>query len=120
VRFVEADILHTGDTFWNGLYPFIDHSTGGHIDGTIAAADANIAATTDRNIVIPGHGTPVATRAQLRDMLVDVRATIAGLKRQGFSIEAAIAARPTAPHDAKWYRSVVTPALFTRLVYEGL
>lgn len=123
VRFVEADILHTGDTFWNGIYPFIDYSTGGHIDGTIAAAEANIAETTDRTIIIPGHGAPIATRQQLldfRDMLVEVRSNVAALKRRGLSLEATIAARPTAAHDTKWYRSVISPALFTRLVYEGI
>ena len=35
VTFGEADILHTGDTYWNGIYPFIDDSTGGSIDGMI-------------------------------------------------------------------------------------
>ena len=123
VRFVEADILHAGDTFWNGIYPFIDYSTGGHIDGTIAAAEANLASTTERTIIIPGHGTPAGTRAQLRafrDMLVDVRASVAALKRRGMSLEAIIAARPTAAHDAQWGQFVIGPALFTRLVYEGL
>ena len=73
VRFTEADILHTGDTYWNGIYPFIDYSTGGSIDGSIRAADANLAATTDTTIVIPGHGPPVSDRSELqefRDMLV--------------------------------------------------
>jgi glyoxylase-like metal-dependent hydrolase (beta-lactamase superfamily II) len=41
VTFQEADILHCGDTFWNGIYPFIDYSTGGNIDGMIKAAQAN-------------------------------------------------------------------------------
>jgi glyoxylase-like metal-dependent hydrolase (beta-lactamase superfamily II) len=56
VHFVEADILHTGDTFWNRDYPFIDYWTGGSIDGQIRAAEANIAKVTDKTIVIPGHG----------------------------------------------------------------
>jgi glyoxylase-like metal-dependent hydrolase (beta-lactamase superfamily II) len=59
VAFREADILHVADTFWNGIYPFIDYSTGGSIDGMIAASDANLAATTDNTIIIPGHGRPV-------------------------------------------------------------
>ena len=46
VYFVEADILHTGDTFWNRDYPFIDYWTGGSIDGQIRAAEANIAKVT--------------------------------------------------------------------------
>jgi glyoxylase-like metal-dependent hydrolase (beta-lactamase superfamily II) len=47
VTFGEADIVHVADTFWNGIYPFIDYSTGGSIDGMIAASNANLAATTD-------------------------------------------------------------------------
>ena len=50
--FVEADVLHTGDTWWNGHYPFIDYSTSGNIDGMIKAAEANVATVTDKTIVI--------------------------------------------------------------------
>jgi len=60
VNFGEADILHVGDTYWNGIYPFIDYSTGGSIDGTIAACDANLAAATADTIIIAGHGQPVS------------------------------------------------------------
>jgi glyoxylase-like metal-dependent hydrolase (beta-lactamase superfamily II) len=63
VTMPEADILHCGDTYWNGIYPFIDYSTGGNIDGMIKAAEANVAAVTDKTIVIPGHGNPVSNRA---------------------------------------------------------
>src|SRR5712675_1815947 len=45
VTIPEADILHTGDTYWNGVYPFIDYSTGGNIEGMLKAAEANLAAT---------------------------------------------------------------------------
>ena len=38
VTFAEANVVHVGDTFWNGIYPFIDYSTGGSIDGMIAAS----------------------------------------------------------------------------------
>ena len=78
VTFTDADILHAGDTYWNGIYPFIDYSTGGSIDGTIRATDANLMATTDRTVIIPGHGQPVSNRAELRnyrDMLVAIRRT---------------------------------------------
>src|SRR5215468_7776286 len=75
VAFAEADIVHVGDTYWNGIYPFIDYSTGGNIKGMIKAADANLAATRDTTIVIPGHGHPISNRSELkayRDMLVDI------------------------------------------------
>ena len=123
VHFRDADILHTGDTYWNGVYPMIDYSTGGHIDGSIAAAEANLRTTTDSTIVIPGHGRPVSDRAGLqafRNMLVGTRANVAALKRQGHSLEAITAARPTAAWDARWGQFVIGPTLFTKLIYEGI
>jgi glyoxylase-like metal-dependent hydrolase (beta-lactamase superfamily II) len=123
VTFSEADIVHVADTFWNGIYPFIDYSTGGSIDGMIAASDANLAATTNNTIIIPGHGHPVSNRAELkefRDMLVAVRDNVAKLKNQGRSRDETVAARPTAAFDAKWGQFVIDPGFFTRLVYEGV
>ena len=116
--------MHVGDTFWNGVYPFIDYSTGGSIDGTIAACDANLAAATaDTRSSSPGHGQPVSNKSELqqfRDMLVGVRENVATLKRQGRSRDEAVAAKPTAAYDAKFGALVIDPGFFTRLVYEGV
>jgi glyoxylase-like metal-dependent hydrolase (beta-lactamase superfamily II) len=123
VTFVEADILHAADTFWNGVFPFIDYSTGGSIDGMIRAAEANLAATTNKTIVISGHGRPVGNRAQLaefRDMLVDVRESVATLKRQGRPLRDIIAARPSARYDASWGNYAIDGALYTKTVHEGV
>lgn len=64
IRFVEADIVHLGDTWFNGIYPFIDYSTDGSIDGMIRATERSLADMTDSTIVIPGHG-PVGNRNSL-------------------------------------------------------
>jgi glyoxylase-like metal-dependent hydrolase (beta-lactamase superfamily II) len=122
VYFEKADILVTGDTFWNGVYPFIDRKTGGSIDGMIRAADVNVARATDTTLIVPGHG-PLARRADLvlyRNMLITIRANVAELKRQGKSEKEAVAAKPTAAYDAKWGSFVIDPAFFTRLVYGGV
>jgi hypothetical protein len=100
-----------------------DFSTGGSNDGSIRAADANLAATTDTTIIIPGHGPPVSNRSKLqdfRDMLVGIREDVAALKRQGRSLEDTVKAKPTAAYDAKWGNFVIGPARFTRLVHEGV
>ena len=122
VEFGEADILHVGDTLWNGHFPFIDYSTSGSIDGTIRAAEANVARVSDKCIVIPGHG-PVGNKSQLiefRDMLVTIRERVADLKKQGKSLDEALAAKPTADYDAKWGGFVIDGNFFTRLVYAGV
>lgn len=122
VHFSDADVRHVGDTWWNGYYPFIDYSSGGNIDGSIDAAEVNVARTTGKTIVFPGHG-PIGDRAGLiefRDMLVAIRAKVADLKQAGRSIEEAAAAKPTAAFDEKWGQFVTTPDAFTRLVYQGV
>jgi glyoxylase-like metal-dependent hydrolase (beta-lactamase superfamily II) len=123
VYFADADILHVGDTCWNGSYPFIDYSTGGSIDALIRAAEANIARVTDKTIIIPGHG-PIANKSNLiefRDMLVAIRERVSALKKQGLSLAEVVAARPTAAYDAaKWGSFFIDGATFTSLVFAGL
>ncbi len=121
-HFTDADILHVGDTFWNGYYPFIDYSTGGSIDGMIRATEANLAKVTDKMIVIPGHGA-VGDKSQLtfyRDLLVGVRDKVATLKKQGRSREEIVAAKPTATTDAEWGGGFMSPARFIGLVFQGV
>jgi len=122
VEFEHANILHVGDTWWNGYYPFIDANTGGSIDGMIRASEANIAKVTNETIVIPGHG-PVGDKSGLiafRDMLVGVRRKVAVLKQSGQSLPEVIAAKPTAEFDAQWGGFVIDGKTFTQLVYAGV
>ncbi|MGH9595890.1 MAG: MBL fold metallo-hydrolase, partial [Edaphobacter sp.] len=119
VHFTEADIFHCGDTFWNGFYPFIDYSSGGNIDGMIAASEKNLATVADSTIIIPGHG-PIGNKAQLtefRDMLVGARDNVAKLKKEGKSLQDTIAAKPTASYDEKWGKK---PEAFIGYVYQGV
>jgi glyoxylase-like metal-dependent hydrolase (beta-lactamase superfamily II) len=123
VTFAEADIVHAGDVYWNGIYPFIDYSTGGSIDGTIRAVEALLAEIGDRTIVVPGHGRPVSNKSELaayRDMLVAIRGNVSALKQEGRSLDEILAARPTAAFDPTWGQFVIGPTFFTRLVHEGL
>jgi len=122
VYFWHADVLATGDTFWNGMYPFIDYIGGGSIDGAIRAANENLALAGENTQVIPGHG-PLGDRAQLtefRDMLVSVRARVAALKSKGQSESDVVAAKPTSDLDGKWGQALISGDLFTRLVYRGV
>lgn len=122
VFFQEANIIHVGDTLWNGFYPFIDNSTGGSIDGQINAAEADIKMIDKETIVVPGHG-PIGDKQDLvvwRDMLVGAREKIAKLKKDGRTVEETIAANPTKQWDEKFGQWVIPPALFTRVVYEGV
>jgi glyoxylase-like metal-dependent hydrolase (beta-lactamase superfamily II) len=123
VLFEEADVIAVaGDTWWNGIYPFIDYSTGGSIDGMIRATEWNLSVITDKTMVIPGHG-PVGNKAALtefRDMLAIIRNNVAVLKKQGKPLDETIATKPTAAYDAKFGQFLITPAFFVTLVYSGV
>ncbi len=119
VYFTEADILHCGDTWWNGIYPFIDYSSGGNINGMIAATAQNLDIATGDTIIVPGHG-PIGNKVQLtefRDMLVTTRDSVSKLKKEGKTLEETVAAKPTAAFDEKWDQK---PAAFIGYVYQGV
>ncbi len=123
VFFEEANVIHVGDIFWNGLYPFIDYSTGGSIDGTIAASAKVIAAVDSDTVIIPGHGKPLSTLDDLKhyhEMLATIRDNVARLKSAGRSVEETVAANPTDAFDEQWGKAIISPAFFTRLVYKGV
>jgi cyclase len=122
VQFVKADVVHMGDLFFNGSYPYIDVSSGGRVDGVIAAADRALAATTDKTRFIPGHGA-LGTKADLlayRDTVKTLRDRIAKLKAEGKTRDAVIAAKPTADYDAKWGQAFMKPDVWTGIVYDSL
>ncbi len=123
VTFSQANVIHAGDIYWNGIYPFIDHSTGGGINGMIAGADAILSRADDDTIIIPGHGQPVSNRSELlsyRDMLVAIRDAVRSLKSQGKMLGEIIAEKPTSAFDAKWGQFVIGPDFFVKLVHEGV
>ncbi|WJH41889.1 MBL fold metallo-hydrolase [Aliirhizobium terrae] len=123
VLFEKNNVLHVGDTYWNGIYPFIDYSTGGSIDGTIRALEKNLALADRDTIIIPGHGMPVSNRAEMlefHDMLVAIRDNVARLKAKGMTLAQTQAEKPTKAFDAKWGQFVIGPDFFTKLVYEGV
>ena len=116
------NILHTGDTWFKGYYPFIDYDSGGSIDGLVTASAENLALADSETIVVLGHGE-VGKRSDLiafHDMLLDVRGKVSDLKKKGLSLEATVRARPTASFDQKLASGFVGPELFVRLVYRGV
>jgi cyclase len=117
-----ANVVHMGDTYFNGRYPFIDLSSGGSVDGMIGAADLVLAFADSNTRIIPGHG-PLGNRASLqayRDMLVTIRDRIRGMVRDGMSLALVQAAKPTLQFDAVWGKGRITPELLVETVFAEL
>ena len=119
VRFEKANVLHTGDVFFNGRYPYIDGSTGGRIDGMIAGADHLLSLADTATKIVPGHGA-LATKAELakyRDMLSAAADRVRKLKASGKTLEQAIAAKPFVDLDAEWGKGRFNGDAFVKVVY---
>ncbi len=122
IHFPEADVIHTGDVYFNGLYPFIDTSSGGSIAGMIEATEKVLALAGDETKIIPGHGA-LSNRAELenyRQMLVNVKARTEKAIAQDNSLEEFIASKPTSDYDADWGGGFLKPEQFLTIVYEDL
>ncbi len=122
IQFRKANVIHMGDIFFNGMYPFIDVSTGGHLAGMIAAVDQVLPMLDAGTKVIPGHG-PVTDKAGLaayRSMLGAVRDAVKPLVTAGKSRAEVIAAKPTRGLDAAWGNGFLKPDAFVGTVYDGM
>ena len=122
VHFVNTNVIHTGDVYFNGMYPFIDTSSGGTIQGVIAACDRVLAIANDETRIIPGHG-PLSNKAGLRayrDMLATVADRIGKLLAEGKKVEDVAAAKPTADLDEKWGKGFVKPDTFAQMVAHNI
>jgi len=122
IHFVKGNVIHTGDLWFNGMYPLIDIGSGGTINGMIRGVDQVLALADDRTKIVPGHG-PLGDKAALqtyREMLVTVADRVEKLKASGEAVEEVVAAKPTADLDATWAKGSIQPNTFVALVYDSL
>ncbi|MEO9969063.1 MAG: MBL fold metallo-hydrolase [Hyphomonadaceae bacterium] len=122
VLFEDANILHMGDVFFVGNFPFIDVSSGGTVEGFLNAMRKAHSLIDDETQVIPGHG-PLASKADIAasiEMLAGVHQAASAAFDSGVSVEDAVANELLAPWAETWGSGSISADLFTRLVYADL
>ena len=120
ILWTRANVLHMGDTWFNGLLPFIDLDSGGSIDGAIVAVERGLALANDGTVIIPGHG-PVGRRADLvryRDMLVLIRDRVRAEIRRHRTLDQIKALRLADPYGRP--NGFIPPDNFIETVYTSL
>jgi len=122
IHYQNANVIHTGDTFFNGIFPYIDLNNGGSVNGYIAAQKKMISLSNDQTKIIPGHG-PLANKSQLEQavsMLIDSKNKISKLIAQGKSEEQVVKLNPLSKYHKDWSWSFITTEKMTRQVYKSL
>ena len=119
VHFPDRNVLHMGDIYFNGFYPFIDGSSAGSLAGMIAGVARRLELADAATVIIPGNG-PLSNRQELvayHAMLTGVAEAVAAAKAKGMSVDEAAAADILASFNADWAGGFMTPERFLRSVY---
>jgi glyoxylase-like metal-dependent hydrolase (beta-lactamase superfamily II) len=121
IHFPVSNVIHMGDMYFNGLYPYIDLDAGGSMQGVIEAANLGLSLANESTSIIPGHG-PLATTADLqtyRDFLLKASSNVKALVDQGMDLQQVIAAAPTSEWDDTLGKIWITPAQFVTFIYNS-
>jgi glyoxylase-like metal-dependent hydrolase (beta-lactamase superfamily II) len=122
IHFRDVNVIHAGDLFFNGLFPFIDLDNGGSVDGFIAGQRRLLEMADEDTKLIPGHG-PIAAQKDLRaalDMLVDARVRVQKLVEAGMSQDEVVAENPLAVYHDRWNWDFITTERMTTTLYRSL
>ena len=122
VHFPDSNVIHMGDVFFNGLYPYIDLDGGGSIQGMIAAVELGMGMADAETHIIPGHG-PLGDLNSMREyhaFLTKARDNVQALIDQGMSLEQAVEAKPTAEWDEILGKVWITPEQLVIFIYNSL
>jgi cyclase len=122
IHLQNANVIHTGDLWSNGMYPLIDDGTGGTINGMMQGVDQCIELADEKTKIVPGHGALGDKDAlqKYREMLSTVANRVERLKIAGQTLNQVVAAKPTADLDSIWAKGNIKPDLFVTLVYNTL
>lgn len=90
VFFKNANVVHMGDHFFNGFFPFVDVDTGGNVMRMAENVKKLLDVIDDKTVIIPGHG-PLGNKEQLQafhDMLVGTFAEVKAMQEKGMNLDA--------------------------------
>jgi len=119
IFFKSSNVVHTGDIYFNGFYPFIDSSSEGSIEGIITSVNYILSRTNGKTKIIPGHGK-LSNKKELtvyRDTLVILRDRMVKLIKEGKSLDEIITMKPNADLDDTWGKGFLNPETFLKILY---
>ena len=122
VHFKHANVIHAGDTYFSGMYPFIDTAHGGSNEGYIKAIDQVLALADEKTVIIPGHG-PISNKQELtayRDMLKTIIDRIRTMLRENVSLQQVQASMPTKAFDEKYGGGFINNETFVKMIYKNM
>ncbi|MDW5286247.1 MBL fold metallo-hydrolase [Alteromonas macleodii] len=89
VWFEQPNVMHTGDLFFNGRFPYIDQGAGGNVEGYMDSVKQLLAKIDDETVIIPGHGD-ISNKQEYSAFLAMISETfsyVKALKQDGKTLD---------------------------------
>ncbi len=123
IYFVNNNVLHTGDTYFAGRYPYIDLNSGGSVEGFIKAQKKALMVINDDTKIIPGHGRP-SNKKELEayvNLLEQIKSRVQEAIAAGKSLED-LKADPSigGEYDQSYGNGFITPDRMREIFYNSL
>lgn len=121
VYFTKNNVLHMGDVYFQGKFPYIDTSSGGTIDGYIAGIQKALMLSNNETQIMCGHGK-VSKKAEMKEylkMLKTLRDRIAAEKSKGKSLKEVIA-NTSITKEYKSYNGWINEERIKTAIYNSL
>ena len=122
VQFRAANVMHLGDIYFAGMYPFIDTNSGGSISGTLKALEHALALSDDNTVIIPGHG-PVSNKENLvayTGMLRTINGRIQKMITGKSTLAQILATEPTKDFDKEYGNGFIKNTAFVEMLYKDM
>lgn len=122
VHFPTSNVIHMGDIWFNGMYPYVDLDAGGSIQGFLKGVEKALTLANAETKIIPGHG-PLGTRDELKaygEFLAEAVKSVQLLIDDGKNLKQVIALTPTAKWDDTLGSVWIKPDQFVTMIYNSL
>ena len=121
IFFTRSNVVHMGDDFFAGRFPFVDLDSGGSVQGLIAGIEKVMAELPADVTIIPGHG-PISKKADLQTYLTMLKETSGAVQtaiKKGQTLEQIKAAKLFDAKYSSWSWGFINADTWAEILYRS-
>ena len=116
-----ANVVHMGDHYFQGRFPFIDIQNGGDVRGMARNIENVLSLIDDKTVVIPGHGglSDKQELASYKDMLKSSMEAVNDCHKAGLDL-IACQQKGLSPINGSWGKGFINETTWIKILYRNL
>ena len=121
IFFTQSNVVHMGDDFFAGMFPFVDLSSGGSVEGLVKNVGNALTKIPANAKIIPGHG-PISTVEDLKayhQMLIETVDVVRKQMQSGKSLDDIKAAGFPSKYES-WGKGFINTPTWIETIHKSL